>query len=260
MQPARRRVFCASLADVFDNEVDPQWRDDLFALIHATPHLDWLLLTKRIGNVSKMLPADRRGSPYSWGCGWANVWIGATVCNQDEADRDIPKLLATPAALRFVSIEPLLGPIDFRWAPWAHQAAGQTYRDYLDSNGSVNEYEALRQLDWIIVGGESGPDARPMNPAWARTLRDQCQDAGVPFLFKQHGQWAPAVTKTGSWFYPIEGQDMPQFLPQPAGHDTHDFGQGIGAVRLKDKKAAGRLLDGRIHNQFPNGAMIDVTA
>ena len=104
----RPRVFCASLADVFDNAVDPQWRLDLAALILATPDLDWLLLTKRIGNIAAMLPAD-------WGTGWRNVWrnvwLGCTVVNQVEADRDIPKLLAVPAVVQFLSMEPLLGPV-----------------------------------------------------------------------------------------------------------------------------------------------------
>lgn len=111
----RRRVFCASLADVFDAEVPAAWRAELFALIAATPRLDWLLLTKRIGNVARMIEA-----PGMQKCGLPpHVWLGATVVNQAEADRDIPKLLATPAAVRFLSIEPMLGPVDLR----AHLAA-----------------------------------------------------------------------------------------------------------------------------------------
>ena len=103
----RQRVFCASLADVFDNAVDPQWRADLFDLIAATPNLDWLLLTKRIGNVGNMLPV-----PFDFDKHYPNVWIGATIVNQVEADRDIPKLLDVPARVRFLSMEPLLGPVD----------------------------------------------------------------------------------------------------------------------------------------------------
>ena len=106
MQPARRRVFCASLADVFDNEVHTSWRWDLFRLIRATPNLDWLLLTKRIGNAAGMLneAASAVDNDFvgaaTWACApWPNVWLGATICNQAEADRDIPKLLATPAAV-----------------------------------------------------------------------------------------------------------------------------------------------------------------
>jgi protein gp37 len=101
----RARAFCASLADVFDNQVPEEWRSDLWSRISATKHLDWLLLTKRPQNIAKMLPE-------TWGNGWPNVWLGTTVENQDEADRRIPHLLAVPAAVRFLSCEPLLGAVD----------------------------------------------------------------------------------------------------------------------------------------------------
>src|SRR5690606_7930982 len=101
-------------------------------------------------------------------------------------------LLATPAAVRFLSMEPLLGPVNFRWQPYAHEATGETYRQYLERQGSVNHLEALRKVDWVIAGGESGTEARPMHPSWVRELRDQCAAAGVPFLFKQWGEWLPA--------------------------------------------------------------------
>ncbi len=107
----RRRVFCASLADVFDNQVPGEWRSDLWALIAATPHLDWLLLTKRPQNIAKMLPViEFEGK--DWGTGWPNVWLGTTVENQEQADIRIPHLLAVPAVRRFLSCEPLLGPVD----------------------------------------------------------------------------------------------------------------------------------------------------
>lgn len=136
--PARRRVFCASLADVFDNEVPVEWRADLFEIIAATPHLDWLLLSKRIGNAHRMIDLtmdaiDRRQARSTakvvrgpWP--WPNVWLGATVCDQVEADRDIPKLLALPAAKRFLSIEPMLwGRWTLRWTRWyaAHALGAQ---------------------------------------------------------------------------------------------------------------------------------------
>jgi protein gp37 len=149
----RRRVFCASLADVFDNDAPAEWRADLFDLIRNTPDLDWLLLTKRIGNAPRFLPAD-------WGDGYGNVWLGSTVVNQAEADRDLEKLRAVPAAIRFLSIEPLLGPID-----------------RLDLAG----------VDWVITGGESGPRARSMRVEWIRSIRDQCQADGVAFFHKQYG-------------------------------------------------------------------------
>lgn len=147
-------VFCASLADVFDNEIDPAWRADLFKLIEETPHLTWLLLTKRIGNVIKMLGAIKMPR---------NVAFGATMANQEECDRDRMKLAAVKMALRpaftFGSFEPLLGPI------------------ILDKNAP----------DWIIVGGESGANARPMDLEWARSLKRQSADLGRVFNFKQVG-------------------------------------------------------------------------
>ncbi len=160
----RERVFCASLADVFDNEVDPEWRDDLFDLIRETPWLDWILLTKRIGNVAAMLPAD-------WGDGYPNVWLMITVVNQKEADRDIPKLLDVPATIRGLSIEPQLGPILF-------------LLDYLWN--ADFQWRHNQEIDWVICGAESGPKARPFNEDWARSLRNQCQAAGTAFFYKQN--------------------------------------------------------------------------
>lgn len=202
----RQRVFCSSLADVFDNAVDPEWRADLFRLIEATPDLDWLLLTKRIGNAAQMMFLARGGHlPLL-----PNVWIGATIVNQEEADRDLDKLDAVPAAVRFLSMEPLLGPVDLGF-------------DRLWGTGGRNG------IDWVIVGGESGPRARPMNPDWARSLRDQCQDAGVRFLFKQWGEHAP------NWLNDEAGQKIP----------------GSEWIDRMGKKAAGRVIDGMTHDGFP---------
>lgn len=186
----RPRVFCASLADVFDNEVDPAWRADLFKLIADTQNLNWLLLTKRVGNVMKMANevADmpRTGShtghliAHQWrnGSPPKNVWLGATVVNQEEADRDIPKLLTVPAAKRFLSIEPMLVPMLLpfeRLREWNRIAL-------------LNQQEhAVSRIDWVIVGGESGPGARPMSPDWARSIRDQCEEARVALFVKQMG-------------------------------------------------------------------------
>lgn len=173
----RHRVFCSSLADVFDNQVDAAWRADLWPLIAATPHLDWLLLTKRPQNIKKMLPAD-------WGSGYQNVWLGTTVENQAEADRRIPHLLAVPARVRFLSCEPLLGPVNLRNA------------FIVGPEGGWEWWGAERHmLHWVIVGGESGPGARPMHPDWARSLRDQCATAGVPFFVKQLSSGGPKAIK-----------------------------------------------------------------
>ncbi|MEM8791072.1 MAG: phage Gp37/Gp68 family protein [Pseudomonadota bacterium] len=180
----RYRVFCASLADVFDNHksIDPKWRTELWALIAATPHLDWLLLTKRPQNIAKMLPDG-------WNGGWPNVWLGTTVENQEEAIRRIPHLLSLPAWVHFLSCEPLLGPVLLR-----HTWLGGRKR--VDGKGIIYERRphhvtegrsahSPQFIDWVITGGESGPNYRPADPDWFRSLRDQCAAAGVPFLFKQ---------------------------------------------------------------------------
>ncbi|MRR49335.1 MAG: phage Gp37/Gp68 family protein [Rhodocyclaceae bacterium] len=232
MKPARRRVFCSSLADVFDNEVPDEWRADLFALIEKTPNLDWLLLTKRIGNVGRMIP-DR------WSISLPpNVWIGATIVNQEEADRDIPKLLAVKAGVRFISMEPLLGPVTL--ALHGHRVGVES--------------SALRGVvDWVIVGGESGPKARPMHPDWVRSLRDQCASAGVPFLFKQWGEFDLAYDRDRDDpdYRRCDRMDkLPgRWINLAGGHGFN--GERVHYARRVGKKAAGRLLDGALHNQFP---------
>ena len=156
---SRPRVFCASMADVFEDreELDVH-RARLWQLIEATPHLDWLLLTKRPQNV-----AARAG----WGADWPmNVWLGTTVELQKRAEELLPHLAAVPAKVRFISAEPLLGPLELQ--PWL---------------GST--------INWVITGGESGPKARPASPAWFRALHLQCMESEVPFHFKQWGDWAP---------------------------------------------------------------------
>lgn len=225
----RQRVFCASLADVFDNAVPVQWRLDLFKLIAATPDLDWLLLTKRIGNVAQML-GDYTSVPLL-----PNIWLGATVCNQAEADRDIPKLLRVPARVRFLSMEPLLGPVSFEGL----------FANPGDMRDGTNALEAIH---WVIVGGESGPGARPMHPDWSRSLRDQCEAVGVPFLFKQWGEWigtsqreCPNGPPFSRWMW-ADGQ---QFNPG-------DPDRGIELYCRAGKKEAGRLLDGRTHDGAPS--------
>ena len=247
-KPARRRVFCASLADVFDNEVPAEWRAELFALIAATPNLDWLLLTKRIGNVASMIAA-----PGMQKCGLPpNVWLGATICNQDEADRDIPKLLDVPAAVRFVSIEPMLGPVDLTDVVVRHGGGTEDHFSAL-YDADDDEADTASYIDWVICGGESGPHARPMHPDWARSLRDQCAVARVPFLFKQWGEWTPGenvakrigVVQSATWFdgkWLIGTEDL-------AIEDGH-IDDEPDLLRV-GKKAAGRLLDGRTHDGFP---------
>jgi protein gp37 len=279
----RQRVFCASLADVFDNAVDPAWRADLFDLIEKTPNIDWLLLTKRIVNVIPMISetAQRR---FDLACLESprlppNVWLGATIVNQEEVDRDIPKLLAVPARVRFLSMEPLLGPVTLCNLPIGSN------RKPLQFPPAHDRFDSLwgwPRVDWVIAGGESGPGARPMHPDWARSVRDQCAAAGVPFLFKQWGAWRPISEGESDWFSNLyvsrrrarEGEDQTIVdemqgrrctVAQAVIHhdgtvfeDIAAFGayqQGTGAMLTfaVGKKVAGRLLDGRTHAEFPRG-------
>ncbi|WP_437649296.1 DUF5131 family protein [Sorangium sp. So ce362] len=199
----RRRVFCASMADVFEDRADlDPWRARQWKLIEATPWLDWLLLTKRPENVGAMVP---------WGSNWpSNVWLGTTVENADWAAKRIPALLQHSAVIRFLSCEPLLGPIDL--SPW------------------------MGEIDWVIVGGESGHGARPMRPVWARSLRDQCATAGVSFFFKQWGDIRPATSS--------DPKARRIVLPDVEG-EAEVVMERVG------KKNAGRELDGRTWNDVP---------
>jgi protein gp37 len=205
----RYRVFCASMADVFENRPDlVTHRMRLLKLIEATPNLDWQLLTKRPHQIKKLLP---RGYEFP-----ANVWLGTTVEDQIAANKRPKHILefSTPAVL-FLSCEPLLGPVDIR----RHLERGP--------NGVG--------IDWVIAGGESGHGARPMNPEWAESLRDQCQEAGVPFLFKQWGNWA-LVNQTTTKRKVIE-------IHRQNGSPVEMANVG--------KKAAGRLLNGKEWLEFP---------
>lgn len=208
----RRRVFCASMADVFERRPDLiRPRQRLLNLIAATPNLDWLLVTKRPHLIKKLAPLDYR---YP-----ANVWLGTTVENQDSADKLVKYLLEfKKPRVRFLSCEPLLGPVDIR--------------RYLQPgpNGV--------RIDWVIAGGESEHGARPMNPEWVESLRDQCQEAGVPFLFKQWGNWGLRDHASN----PASKRRTVELLRQD--------GTPIQMVNV-GKKAAGRLLMGREHTEFP---------
>lgn len=162
----RQRVFCASLADVFDNQVDPTWREDLFKLIRACNRLDWLLLTKRPQNIAKMLPAD-------WGAGYSNVWLGTTAEDQKRYNERWRHLSQINCVVAFVSYEPAIGPLRL--------------------------LRKGRQPDWVISGGESGGGARVMNPQWVRDLISDCRELNVAPFHKQWGTYAsnPLVYETG---------------------------------------------------------------
>lgn len=241
--PPPRFVFCASLADVFDNAVDPQWRRDLFDLIRSTPHLTWLLLTKRPGNIVKLyqeqqwsrVPADQDTLPVP-GLTWpSNAAIGCTVVNQDEADRDVRKLLEAKRdlspAFAFLSMEPLLGPVDLRQA---HLAP-----------------DRLPRVDWVITGGETDQGdwrARPANPDWFRSIRDQCAQTGVAYHHKQNGEWAPGFADPKAELLAITPEGLTRRNDGTAGFESEVWVQKVGKGR------AGRLLDGIEHNARPEVA------
>lgn len=254
----RYRVFCASLADVFDNAVPSSWRADLFQLIERTPHLDWLLVTKRVGNVAPMVLEvarqlfwlDHLDAPHLP----SNVWLGITVVNQQEADRDIPRLLALPARVRFLSVEPLLGPVDLRFHIFSEPTGN--FRTHAGKRQMELRKPADGGLHWVIVGGESGQGARPMHPDWVRSLRDQCLSSDVAFLFKQWGEWTPGVNverhvgvvKTADWLN-NEWSFGTEDLATSDGHidDEPDLYR-VG------KQEAGRRLDGLLHDGYPEAA------
>ncbi|WP_407971406.1 phage Gp37/Gp68 family protein [Burkholderia pyrrocinia] len=258
--PARARVFCSSLSDWLDNQVDVAWLVDLLDLWRKTPNLDKLALTKRIGNWRTRLEAardhafnHRRDELHEWISAWldgqppADVWLGATIVNQAEADRDIPKLLDVPARVRFLSMEPLLGPVDLTSIPWGG------HRVSVLQGWSSPEHG----LHWVIVGGESGHGARPMHPDWARSLRDQCAAAGVAFHFKQHGEWAPGSGDFGAGQFETAAVARDGRVA-PGGHRVEDYPLGAASadgwamVHRAGKRAAGRLLDDRMHDEFPS--------
>lgn len=248
----RQRVFCASLADVFDNAVPVQWRRDLFDLIATTPNLDWLLLTKRIGSARSLYAGAYLDSARPWP---AHIWLGATITSQEEADRDIPKLLAVPARGRFLSMEPLLGPVDLTelQPPGIERVWLDSLRGRAAPLGGSQPSSPTARIDWVIAGGESGPGARPMHPGWARDLRDQCAAAGVPFLFKQWGEWTPGENvdrKRGTvdTAY-LEDDGWHIFKENLATADGHiDDEPDLYRIGKKD---AGRLLDGCTYDGFP---------
>lgn len=184
-QGKRARVFCASMADVFEDrrDLDP-WRLKLWKLIEETPNLDWMLLTKRADCIKQMLPATWIVNPRS------NVWLGVTAENQRRAEERIPFLLRVPAVVHWISAEPLLGPIDFR--PWLRRACDCGVPE-LEGAGQHSVACAVFKsndigVDWIIVGGESGAKARRMGPEWARDILKQCKEYGAAYHFKQKGR------------------------------------------------------------------------
>jgi protein gp37 len=311
--PARPRVFCASLADVFEDwsgKIDnsrgeqlwyqgERWtsvpggrtldlnhvRRRLFALIDATPHLDWLLLTKRPENIARMWCShvNTDGSPPS-SLHRLNVWLGSSIATQEDADRNIPELLKCRdlASVLFVSAEPLLGPVDLTRLVMKPASPEERQRGKPDVSinalhgwyGTPSDDRA--KLDWLICGGESGHGARPMHPQWARSLRDQCTAAGVPFHFKQWGEWCGSQvnistgedTGTAKMFRDYEhwvgkartwvnggmcldmlGRELTRGEHFAAARDQGGF--PVAVMHRTGKKQAGRVLDGRTWDELP---------
>ncbi|ETX26592.1 DUF5131 family protein [Roseivivax isoporae] len=269
MEPLRRRkpttYFVNSMSDLFHEAVPDEVIDRVFAVMALSPQHKFQVLTKRaermreyltsgLGPIFRIFDATEKlgGSPEELEIPLPNVWLGVSAEDQRRADERVPHLLATPAAVRFVSAEPLLGPVDLH--QWLHPsgAAGQCVSidgDWCHEPGTCSC--CRRGLDWVIAGGESGPGARPMHPDWARSLRDQCTAAGVPFFFKQWGRWKPGATR----------ERRPEWAPGKLYETTTLWGDP-GWIAAQDhhwsylledlgKRAAGRQLDGRTWDEVP---------
>lgn len=272
-QPIRwtrpRKIFVNSTSDLFHKDIPDEYIAKVWAVMAAAPRHTFQILTKRPARMRSLLKSSRFRRQIVDATGdlgladdlvstvevavhdhWPmeHVWLGISAEDQKWADIRIPELLECPAALRFISAEPLLGPIDL-WrflVPNASAFHSQGKTSVAENaevaailRGAVKQHvsESRAFLDWVIVGGESGPHSRPMSPAWVRSLRDQCMNTGIPFLFKQWGEWAPL---TG-----VRHSDFHDFSLDPAE-----------SVRKVGKKAAGRELDGRIWDEFPASVLV----
>ncbi|MCK1501533.1 phage Gp37/Gp68 family protein [Bradyrhizobium sp. 188] len=238
-----RKIFVCAHGDLFHENVPDEWIDRVFAVMASAPQHEYQVLTKRAHRMRRYVD-DALGRVIStqdrdkdWP-GWPlpNVWLGVSAERQKEADERIPELLATPAAQRFISAEPLLGPLELAlsWISYGYATTPD------------------RPLDWVIVGGESGQDARPMHPSWARLLRDQCAEYRVPFFFKQWGSWKPSSPEEAI------GNPYSGWLAHQGGVDRlvrrEELYPDAGAafVERVGKGSAGRLLDGLEHNGMPD--------
>jgi protein gp37 len=244
-----QRIFVCSMGDLFHDDVPDEFIGEVFnTMVNAQWILGhrFLVLTKRpermkrvieeFGDIiteqrkPKKMPDGTTRHTMTFAFPLQNIWLGVTAENQEQADKRIPILLDTPAAVRFVSVEPMLGPVDLRVNGNDTLCRCSGCMDYAKENS--DRWQAQR-IDWVICGGESGPGARPCHPDWIRGVRDQCQGAGVPFFFKQWGEWYP---------------DKKGLYKAPGMIFGNTYIHKIG------KKAAGRLLDGRTWDEFPKGA------
>ena len=277
----RPRVFCSSLSDILDPEVAPKMLAEALDVIRKCDGLDWLLLTKRPElwsyQLTKALFFAKNIRPQmsalvSWIQDWingnapANIWFGTTVEDQPRADVRTPALLSIPARVRFLSAEPLLGPVTLTLG---------CRRDHNGDGNCDHHLNRCPRIHWVIVGGESGDKARPMHPAWARSIRDQCALAGVAFHFKQWGSWAPWVDEaryvagktttesnahvwmepngnTGAcWIADDDGTWVNWSGNPPDSGSDGTLPARVAIFHRTGKKDAGRLLDGAIHDAFP---------
>lgn len=275
LEPLRRRkptmYFVNSMGDLFHEDVPDSWIDRVFAVMALCPQHTFQVLTKRSARMRAYLGYDGTCIPFGIrqqaeiltgaDCGplpisLPNVWLGVSAEDQTRADERIPNLLSTPAAVRFVSCEPLLGAVQLDDLCDGHKyidaLLGSWWHD--DPGGCSKISRGHSHLDWVICGGESGKDARPMHPDWARSVRDQCTAADVPFFFKQWGEWTPgenverqignvktAKRFAGSWIVSKENLAWSEdhIDDQP---DLYRVG----------KKRAGRILDGRTWDEVPS--------
>ncbi|MNW41810.1 Phage protein Gp37/Gp68 [compost metagenome] len=261
-QPLRwkrpRKIFVNSMSDLFHPDVPDDYIDQVFYVMAIARQHTYQILTKR----------PERMRDWILQHGWImsefpHVWLGVSVENQQAADERIPPLLQIPAVVRFLSCEPLLGPVDLNAVPRPDNA----YFMQRGEQGCITDpkepddyvyWHKRDQIHWVIVGGESGHNARPMHPDWARSLRDQCQSAGVPFLFKQWGEWVPTNAEKDTGVY-VPGVFPGDVCMSPNGEcDVAPenyicfFNETEGTTMRKiGKKKAGRLLDGRTWDEFP---------
>lgn len=266
-QPLRwkkpRRVFVNSMSDLFHEAVPEDFILAAFVSMAAARQHTYQVLTKRPARMRDLLTRWKAaGLVLREGCGaeLRNVWLGVSVEDQKTADERIPLLLGTPAAVRWISAEPLLGPVALTCIgadkPYYIDALRGVMRSTAPISLDPSPPEDLARVDWVVAGGESGPKARPMNPVWARFLRDQCAAAGVPFLHKQNGEWAPAdllpegtALPASHWAKVTDHGETPYTTRQ-----DERFGgtvPGFAIMGRIGKAKAGRLLDGVLHDAYP---------
>lgn len=242
-----RRIFVNSMSDLFHEDVPYEFLDEVFDVMARAPQHVFQVLTKRPERMLAYLVGAEatirdmvKYEPAAYTMQWplSNVWLGVSVEDQATADERIPLLLRTPAAVRWISAEPLLGPIDLN----AVALLGTTFSAIVRGG----EDSRVKGIDWVVVGGESGPKARPMHPNWVRSVRDQCAAASVPFLFKQWGEWAPLADHPEFDLHGIVKTPLPDGMgPSNAAATNHVWLAKVG------KKSAGRLLDRVEHNGYP---------